>query len=109
MRKLMLKLWSDDRGALIATEWVFVTTILVIGLVAGLKSVQQAVVTELEDVANAVGALSQSYSFAGTSGCAASTNGSRYSDVVHGVDVKTNAEQLEGRSRQSARLAATAE
>ena len=90
MRNFMLKLWNEDRGALIATEWVFVSTIMVIGVVAGLKSVQQAVVTELEDMANAIGSLSQSYTFSGTSGCAASTNGSRYSDAVHQVNVITN-------------------
>ena len=90
MRNFMSKLWNDDRGALIATEWVFVSTIMVIGVVAGLKSVQQAVVTELEDLANAVGSLSQSYTFSGTSGCAASTGGSRYADTVHGVNLTSN-------------------
>jgi Flp pilus assembly pilin Flp len=90
MRNLMLKLWNDDRGALIATEWVFVATILVIGLVVGLKAVQQAVVTELEDVAGAVGSLSQSYQFGGTSGCGGSTNGSVFGDAVHAPHVNTN-------------------
>lgn len=80
MRKTMLALWRDDRGALIATEWVFIVTILVIGLVVGLKSVQQAVVNELEEVASAIGSLSQSYSFGGTSGCCSYTYGSRYWD-----------------------------
>ena len=102
MRKLMLKLWSDDRGALIATEWVFASTILVIGLVAGLKSVQQAVATELEDMANAVGSLSQAYSFAGTSGCAASTNGSRHSDETHAVTLQTNVEVFNSQASNSA-------
>ena len=90
MRNFMLKLWNDDRGALIATEWVFVSTIMVIGVVAGLKSVQQAVVTELEDMANAIGSLSQSYTFSGTSGCAASTGGSRFSDAINRVNVSSN-------------------
>jgi hypothetical protein len=90
MRNFMSKLWNEDRGALLATEWVFVSTIMVIGVVAGLKSVQQAVVTELEDLANAVGSLSQSYTFSGTSGCAGSTSGSRYSDTVHSVNLSSN-------------------
>jgi Flp pilus assembly pilin Flp len=92
MRNLMLKLWNEDRGALLATEWVFVSTIMVIGVVAGLKSVQQAVVTELADLANAVGSLSQTYTFSGTSGCAASTTGSRFNDVVHSVNFTSNAQ-----------------
>lgn len=93
MRNFMLQLWNDDRGALIATEWVFVSTIMVIGVVAGLKSVQQAVVSELADLANAVGSLSQQYNFSGTSGCAASTSGSRYQDSAHAVSMTTNAQE----------------
>jgi len=81
MRHLMLKLWRDDMGALIATEWVFVVTILVIGLVTGLKAVQQAVLNELEEVAGAIGALSQTYQFGGTSGCCSSSNGSSFTDT----------------------------
>jgi Flp pilus assembly pilin Flp len=80
MRKTMLALWRDDRGALIATEWVFIVTILVIGLVVGLKSVQAAVVNELEEVASAIGAISQSYSYGGTSGCCSYSYGSQYWD-----------------------------
>jgi hypothetical protein len=90
----MLRLWNDDCGALIATEWVFVATILVIGLVVGLKAVQSAVVNELEEVASAIGAISQSYSYGGTSGCCASTNGSAFSDDganVFQVDLCTGA------------------
>lgn len=74
------QLWNDDAGALIAVEWLFLATILIIGLVVGLKAVQQAVVNELEEFASAVGSLSQSYSFGGTSGCCASTSGSLFTD-----------------------------
>jgi hypothetical protein len=93
MRKVMLKLWNDDHGALLATEWVFVSTILVIGLVAGLKSVQEAVATELEDFATAIGSMSQAYNYSGTSGCngSASTSGSQFTDVLHAPSVTTNA------------------
>jgi Flp pilus assembly pilin Flp len=76
----MLRLWRDDQGALIATEWVFVATILVIGLIVGLKAVQSAVLNELEEVAGAIGAISQSYSYGGTSGCCGFTNGSSFTD-----------------------------
>ncbi len=76
MRRLMQKLWSDDHGALIATEWVFVATILILGIITGLIAVRQAVISELTEFANAVMALSQSYSFAGQSNCLSSTAGS---------------------------------
>src|SRR3954470_2772202 len=80
MRKLMTRLWDDDCGALIATEFVFVATILVLGIITGLVAVRQAVISELTEFANAVMALSQSYSFAGQSNCLSSTAGSQATD-----------------------------
>jgi hypothetical protein len=88
MRILMVKLWGDDGGALIAAEWVFVATILVLGSITGLVAVRQAVIAELHDFANALLALNQSYSFSGQSNCESSTAGSEFRDhhdeiVVH--------------------------
>lgn len=87
--------WNDDAGALIAIEWVFLVTILVIGLVTGLKGVQQAVLNELEEVAGAIGALSQTYSFGGTSGCCSSTNGSRFTDTTNTFPIDTCTEAVD--------------
>jgi Flp pilus assembly pilin Flp len=92
MRNIIRKLWNEERGALLATEWVFVSTIMVVGVVVGLKAVQQAVVTELEDMANAIGSLSQSYTFSGTSGCGGATTGSRYEDSIHTLNVTSHFE-----------------
>jgi Flp pilus assembly pilin Flp len=76
MTQLMFRLWADDSGALIATEWAFVATVLVLSLVVGLKAVESAVEGELIDFANAVSSLNQSYSFGGSSGCCGSSAGS---------------------------------
>jgi hypothetical protein len=88
MRNLMVKLYKDDCGALIAAEWVVVATILVLGIITGLVAVRQAAIAELHDFANALLALNQSYSFSGQSNCESSTAGSSFSDnrdsiVVH--------------------------
>lgn len=83
------RFWNDDHGALIATEWVFIATILIIGLVTGLKSVQTAVLTELEDVANAIGQLNQSYSVGGSRGCCSFVGGSRYDSFNHSYNGDT--------------------
>ncbi len=66
MRHLMSQLWSDDGGALIAVEWVFVATILVLGVIVGMVAVRNAVNSELAEFANAVTSLCQNYSFNGT-------------------------------------------
>ena len=80
MRKVLSRLWADDGGALIATEWVFVATILILGIITGLIAVRQAVISELTEFANALMALDQSYSFAGQSNCLSSTAGSAATD-----------------------------
>ena len=65
MRTLMTRLWNDDGGALIATDWLFLATIMIIGLVVGLVNVRDYVVAELSEFGQSVGALDQSYSFDG--------------------------------------------
>jgi hypothetical protein len=47
MRNLMLRLWHDDGGALIAAEWLLIATILVIGAIVGVVAVRKAIVEEL--------------------------------------------------------------
>lgn len=81
MSQMMKKLWSDDQGALIAMEFLFVATILVIGIIAGLASVRTAVNTELSELANAILALSQGYTIGGQQGCCASVDGSQAIDT----------------------------
>jgi len=85
MYQLMLKLWQDDCGALIATEWVFVATILVLGAITGLVAVRQAVISELVEFANAVMALNQSFSFTGQSNCQSTTAGSAALDSNNSI------------------------
>ena len=87
MRNLMVKLYNDDAGALIASEWVFVATILVLGAITGLVAVRQAVIAELHDYANALVALNQSYSFSGQSNCESSTAGSQFTDTPDSIVV----------------------
>jgi hypothetical protein len=97
MRNLMVKLWSDDAGALIASEWVFVATILVLGAITGLVAVRQAVIAELHDFANALVALNQSYSFSGQSNCESSTAGSQFIDTGDSIMVASTAAVASGK------------
>jgi hypothetical protein len=59
------KLFQDECGAVLSAELVLVMTILVIGMVVGLSEIQHAAVAELNDVAEAMGAVNQSYSYTG--------------------------------------------
>jgi hypothetical protein len=88
----MLKsLLQDEAGFIISAELVLVSTIVVVGLVVGLSEVQHAVASELNDVADAVGSLNQSYCFSGLSvckrgGCGSESAGSVFIDVADDCD-----------------------
>jgi len=80
-KTLVNRLWQDDEGALIAIEFLFVATILVIGIIVGLSGVRDAVVVELTELGNAILALSQGFTLSGLTGCCASTDGSQAIDT----------------------------
>jgi hypothetical protein len=67
MIRMLRRLWSDDCGAVLTSELMFLYTTLVVGTVAGLTAMRQAIVSELVESANSLMALDQSYSFSGTS------------------------------------------
>jgi hypothetical protein len=81
VKSMLTKLWNDDAGALIASEFLFVATILVIGIIVGLSGLRIAVVAELTELGNAILALSQGYTVSGLTGCCAETDGSQAIDT----------------------------
>lgn len=81
MQHLLTRLWKDDNGALIAMEYLFVATILVIGIVVGLTSLREAVNNELAELGNALLALSQGYTIYGSTGAGGSVDGSAVIDT----------------------------
>jgi hypothetical protein len=62
---MLKRLWADEGGAILSAELILIMTMLVIGLIVGLHAVQKAIVTELVDIAQAIGKLDQSYYFCG--------------------------------------------
>ena len=86
----MLKtLWNDESGVILSAEIVLVGTILVLGMLTGLVSLQASVVAELADLASAFGNLDQSYNVSGfyartadNSHTKAHTRGSLFNDAV---------------------------
>ena len=91
MRQTFTALWNDDCGALIATEWVFVGTILTLGIITGLVALRQAVISETTEFAQAVMALNQSFSFSGQTNCESSTGGSAATDTCNSITEKSAA------------------
>jgi hypothetical protein len=78
---MIRRLWNEEAGAIVSAEIMLVASILVIGVIVGLKSVRDSVVTELADVAQALSNVDQSYSYSATSGHHAFTAGGAFSDL----------------------------
>lgn len=96
MRRLTTGLWTDENGFILSAELVLISTLLVVGLVAGLACLRASLIGELEDVAGAIGSLNQSYWYKGFSSHAtgnwcyvkSATAGSRFVDRADGgIDV----------------------
>ena len=56
---------ADEHGFVVSAELALVLTIAVLGMVVGLTAVRDAVTHELNDLAHAFGAVSQSYKVGG--------------------------------------------
>lgn len=86
MKVVLSRLWSEQQGAIISAEIVLVASILVLGVVVGLASLRDSVVTELADVGQAIGNLDQSFSFSGVMGHHVFTGGGFFFDTFDFCD-----------------------
>ena len=93
---ILMSLQSDEAGFVVSAELVLVATLLVIGVIVGLSEVQHAVVTELNDVGDAIGSVNQRYGYSGFSarkdghGLKSFTHDSGFRDQMDDV-ITTNA------------------
>ena len=62
MQRLISQIWTEEDGVL-SFEWTLLLTLLTLGIVSGLSAARDAIIDELGDVAQAAGAMDQSYSF----------------------------------------------
>lgn len=92
MQSVVKALLRDECGFVVSAELVLVATIVVIGLIVGLSEVQHAVVSELNDVADAIGSVNQSFCYSGFSShkshweVKAKTAGSAFVDTADECD-----------------------
>lgn len=61
--QLLQRLWQSDEGVL-SFEWILLVTVVVIGIVGGISSVRDALISELGDISGGLVAIDQSYSIA---------------------------------------------
>ena len=55
-------MWKEEDGVL-SFEWTLLLTLLTLGIVSGLSAARDSIIDELGDLAQAAGAMDQSYSF----------------------------------------------
>ena len=68
MNRLANCLWQDENGVILSAELVVIGSVLVVGLITGVTTLQEAVNAEMKDLAGAIGSLDQSYRFSGFTG-----------------------------------------
>lgn len=76
MKSLLRRLWNDDCGAILTTEYLTLGTVVVLGGVGGLAAMRDSVNSEMSEFGNSVRAIRQQYSAPGFSAGGASTKGS---------------------------------
>ena len=80
MTSLLSRLWNDDRGAVLASEYLTLGSVVVLGGVAGLTALRDSVNGEMKEFGSAIRSMRQSYSVPGYRSGNASVAGSSYSD-----------------------------
>jgi len=93
---MLRKLMNDEAGFIVSAELVLIFTLVFCGVAVGVAVVRDALVQELGDVAEAIGALDQSYNFrsvtagleAGGGANHASCAGSGFNDEEDDCDCK---------------------
>jgi Flp pilus assembly pilin Flp len=78
---MFAKLWNDEAGT-IAVEYLFLTTIVGLGLVIGFSNLEGAINSEYTELSTAILALSQGYSVSAQSGCKATKQGETVTDTA---------------------------
>ncbi|MDC0662274.1 hypothetical protein [Marinobacter sp. SS21] len=75
---------KKQAGFVMTTELVLLSTVMVIGLVAGMVTMRDSLTAEMEDVAEAIGHLDQTYAFNGivNGENTAAVEGSVYGDAT---------------------------
>ncbi len=77
---MFAKLWKDEAGV-ISVEYLFLVTIVGLGLVVGFANLEGAINVEYTELSTAILGLSQSYYVATQSGCKGDKQGSDVEDT----------------------------
>ena len=77
---MFAKLWNDEAGN-VAVEYLFLLSIVGLGLVVAFSNLENAIKTEYTELGNAILGLSQAYAISTESSCKAYKQGSNVTDT----------------------------
>lgn len=80
MQRILKRLWLEDDGAVLSSEMLMYGSVGVVGMTAGYGTLRDTLNSELDDVAQSLGSIDQSYYLSGTMGHCAWTAGSAFID-----------------------------
>ncbi len=89
---MLKKLFHDEAGFVVSAELALILTLLICMAAVGWSAVRIALVQELNDLAQAIGAIDQSYNVPGLSkdleycGCKTACAGFKYEDEIDAGD-----------------------
>lgn len=75
------RMWREEHGAIVSAELLVIASLLVIGVIVGLKSLRDSVVSEIADVAQAFANVDQSFWYSATGGHHGFTGGGQFNDL----------------------------
>ena len=86
---LLRSLWKDESGAVLSAELIMIMTLLLAATAVGISTLRNALVTELADVAAAIGSLNQSYTVGGITGHHSAASAQAFTDAKDSCDNQT--------------------
>ena len=90
---MVKKLWMDEGGAVLSAELILIMTLLFCATAVGISTLRNALVTELADVAAAIGNLNQSYTVGGITGHHSACSSQAFEDSTDACDTSSTCKQ----------------
>jgi Flp pilus assembly pilin Flp len=80
---LLARLWNDESGAVIATEYLMLGSIVALGGASGMVAMRDSVVDEYKELGQGVRNIRQAYTAPGLKSGSAAVSGSAATDAPH--------------------------
>jgi hypothetical protein len=80
LRDLLIRLWADEAGAIIATEYLMLGSIVAMGAAGGMVAMRDSIVDEYKEFGQGVREMRQSYSAPAQRGGTGKTTGANPTD-----------------------------